>query len=130
MTNRDSSLLLDGYPSCAASDGDSRPAGKGVLPEDFPDRLNRLKKATGHTWIVFAQVVGAGLKQVLRWRKGTEPCGGAMHSLYLLAFRTPGGLQILAREGFDEGFQVPLRRGPTPCPACPFAITGGPIPLL
>ena len=43
-------------------------------------------------------------KQLLRWRKGTEPCGGAMHSIFRFAGRMPGGLEILLGEGFQMTF--------------------------
>ena len=34
-------------------------------------------------------------KQIYRWRKGVEPCGGALQSLYEFADSIPGGLAIL-----------------------------------
>ena len=67
------------------------PYGSGVLPDDFVQRLVRLKTASGLTWNGFAEALGVDTKQVLRWRRGTEPCGGAMHSLFRLAPRIPGG---------------------------------------
>ena len=39
-----------------------------------------------------------------KWRKGTEPSGGALHSLYLFACQIPGGLQILLGDGFQMTF--------------------------
>ena len=47
----------------------------GVLPKDFVQRLNRLKKASGLTWNGFARALGVDKKQMRRWRQGTEPCG-------------------------------------------------------
>ncbi len=76
------------------------PYGSGALPEDFVRRLTRLKEASGLTWNGFAEALGVDPKQVLRWRHGTEPCGGAMHSLTLLAARIPGGLELLMGKGF------------------------------
>ena len=76
------------------------PYGSGVLPEDFVRRLTLLKEASGLTWNGFAEALGVDPKQVLRWRHGTEPCGGAMHSLTLLAARIPGGLELLLGKGF------------------------------
>ena len=75
------------------------PYGSGVLPEDFVRRLTLLKQVSGLTWSGFAEAIGGDPKQVLRWRGGTEPCGGAMHSLTLLAARIPGGLELLMGEG-------------------------------
>ncbi|MYE31874.1 MAG: hypothetical protein F4X80_04300 [Chloroflexi bacterium] len=76
------------------------PYGSGVLPEDFIERLHWLKEATGLTWNGFAEAIGVDPKQVLRWRQGTEPCGGAMRSLVGLAGRVPGGLDIIMGRGF------------------------------
>ena len=73
----------------------------GVLPSDFPRRLERLKEASGLTWSGFARAVGVDPKQMHRWRKGVEPCGGAMHSLYRFAARLPNGLAILMSEGYQ-----------------------------
>ena len=76
------------------------PYGSGALPEDFARRLTWLKEASGLTWNGFAEALGVDLKQVLRWPHGTEPCGGAMHSLVRLAARIPGGIELLMGEGF------------------------------
>ena len=38
------------------------------------------------------------------WRKGVEPSGGAMHSLYQYAPPIPGGLHILMGDGFQMTF--------------------------
>ena len=76
------------------------PYGSGVLPEDFVRRLHLLKEASGLTWNGFAEALGVDPKQVLRWRHGTEPCGGAMHSLIRLATRIPGGLELVLGESF------------------------------
>ena len=73
----------------------------GVLPEDFTERLERLKEATGLTWNGFADALGVDRKQVLRWKdEGTEPCGGAMLSIIRLAAVVPGGLDIIMGGGF------------------------------
>ncbi|MDE2716140.1 MAG: helix-turn-helix domain-containing protein [Chloroflexota bacterium] len=76
------------------------PIASGDLPDDFAERLIRLKKASGLTWGEFAEALGVELKQVLRWQKGTEPCGGAYHALVGLAPWIPGGLGILMGENF------------------------------
>lgn len=67
----------------------------GVLPDDFGRRIDRLKKASGLTWTGFALAVGADRRQVLRWRKGAEPCGGAMLALVQLSLMIEGGFAIL-----------------------------------
>ena len=79
--------------------GDSFPFQTGVLPEDFSERLTRLKEASGLTWSGLSRTLGVDPKQMYRWRKGTEPCGGAMLSLIRFASRMPGGMQILMGDG-------------------------------
>ena len=79
--------------------GDSFPFETGVLPEDFSQRLTRLKEASGLTWSGLSRTLGVDPKQMYRWRKGTEPCGGAMLSLCRFARRMPGGIQILMGDG-------------------------------
>lgn len=83
----------------AGLSGDSFPFETGVLPEDFPQRLTRLKEASGLTWSGLSRALGVDPKQMYRWRRGTEPCGGAMLSLFRFASRMPGGMQILMGKG-------------------------------
>ena len=104
MTNRDTEarfhrhtgIMIGTRPLCYRG---------GVLPEDFVLRLIRLKEASGLTWSAFAHAIGVDGKQMRRWRKkGVEPSGGAMLSLFRFAARLPGGLEIL----MGEDFQVDL----------------------
>lgn len=53
-----------------------------VFPEDFPQRLDRLKEESGLTWSEFAARLGANPLTVRRWRQGTRP--NALHLLALL----------------------------------------------
>ena len=76
-----------------------------LLPEDFPERLERLKEASGLSWRGLAKTFGVDPKQLRKWRKDTEPCGGAMLSIFRFASRMPGGLEIILGEGF-QGFQM------------------------
>ena len=69
-------------------------------PGDFPQRLDRLRRATGLTWNGFADALGADRKQALRWKEGTEPCGGAMLSIVRLAAIVPGGLDLIMGDSF------------------------------
>ena len=69
-------------------------------PEDFAERLERLKQASGLSWDAFAEALGVERKQVLRWRRGTEPSGSAYHALVELARWIPGGIEILLGEDF------------------------------
>ena len=75
-----------------------------VLPEDFPKRLVRLKKASGLSWRGMARAIGIDYKLLLRWRRGAVPSGGSMLSLFLFANRVHGGLRILLGEGVQMTF--------------------------
>ena len=73
----------------------------GVLPKDFPKRLERLREASGLTWNAFADALGVDKKRVHRWRRGVKPDSEAYHALVKLAALIPGGLDILMGEGFQ-----------------------------
>ena len=102
MTNPNISSRFNGLRT-AAEEG-TQPLESGVLPQDFGQRLERLKEASGLSWRGMAKALGVDPKQLLRWRKGVEPCGGAMHSIFRFAARLPGGLEILIGEGFQMTF--------------------------
>ena len=74
--------------------------GSCVLPEDFPQCLVCLRRATGLTGNGFADALGADRKQAQRWSERTEPCGGAMLSIVRLAGVVPGGLDLIMGDGF------------------------------
>ncbi len=82
----------------------SQPMESGVLPEDFGRRLERLKEASGLSWRGLARALGVDPKRLGLWRKGVEPCGGAMHSIHRFAYRMPGGTAIIMGEDFPTGF--------------------------
>ena len=94
MTNSSYRVCNDRYDGLAIH-GRSVPYLSGVLPDDFGQRIDRLKEASGLTWSGFAQAVGADRRQVLRWRKGAEPCGGAMLALAQFSLMIDGGFAIL-----------------------------------
>lgn len=81
--------------------------GVSLMPVDFPQRLVALRKATGLSWEGVATCLGVDSKQLRRWRKGGEPCGGAMLALCRFAVRVPGGLDVL----LSEDFGGPKRKG-------------------
>ena len=58
----------------------ARPATVATFPEDFPQRLERLREASGLTWREFAWALGVNLRSVHRWRAGAAP-----DSVYLIA---------------------------------------------
>ncbi len=91
MNKTDDSTRFDGHDNDEA-DG-TQPLESGVLPEDFGQRLERLKEASGLSWRGFAKALGVDPKQLRMWRKkSVEPCGGAMLSIARFASGIPGGL--------------------------------------
>ena len=75
MNNSNNSTRFDGLRDNGA-DG-TQPLVSGVLSQDFPRRLERLKEASGVSWRGFAKALGLDPKQLRRWRKkGVEPSGG------------------------------------------------------
>ena len=104
MNNRDGASAFDGRARPNTRADGSRPLPSGVLPKDFARRLERLKEASGLSWRGLARALGVDPKQLARWRKGVEPCGGAMHSIHRLAYRIPGGTEILMGDDLPLDF--------------------------
>ena len=103
MNNRDGASAFDGRARPNIKADGTRPLPSGVLPRDFAQRLERLKEASGLSWRGLARALGVDPKQLARWRKGVEPCGGAMHSIHRFASRIPGGTEILMGDDFQLG---------------------------
>ena len=82
----------------------TEPMETGVLPEDFAQRLERLKEASGLSWRGLGRALGVDPKRLANWRRGVEPCGGAMHSIHRFASRMPGGPQILMGQDYRLSF--------------------------
>lgn len=76
-------------------------ASQARIPGNFPQRLLRLKDRCGLTWDGMAAVVGVDTRQLLRWRRGASPSGGAMLALARLAASVPGGMADLLGEHGD-----------------------------
>ena len=75
------------------------PPGVALVPEDFRQKLEVIKRLTGLSWEGLATAMGVDSRQLWRWRKrGGEPGGGAMLALARLAVRVPGGLALLLDE--------------------------------
>ena len=105
MTNRNPEYRLYGRSLRIKVGGRLLPLESAVFPEDFPQRLRRLKEASGLAWNAFAQVIGVDPKQLRRWlNKGVEPSGGPMIALFRFAALIPDGGEILLGEGFQLTF--------------------------
>ena len=102
MTNSSHHVCNDRYDGLTIH-GSPIPYLSGVLPDDFGQRIDRLKEISGLTWSGFAQAVGVDRRQVLRWRQGAEPCGGAMLALVQFSLMIEGGFIILT------GLEVQMR---------------------
>lgn len=76
-------------------DDDDLPLDVEKLLREFPQRLNRLKEASGLSWSGLARILGVDRKQTRRWGGGTEPRGGSVLSVFHFGNRIPGGLDIL-----------------------------------
>ena len=64
-----------------------------VFPEDFPQRLEQLKEASGLTWSELARRLGTNPLTLRRWRQSARP--NALHLLALLQFAAALGLAHL-----------------------------------
>ena len=104
MNNTEDFSRLDGNTDDTAVEERTLHTESGVLAEGLPQRLERLKDTSGLSWRGLARALGVDSKQLLRWRKGVEPCGGAMFAIFRFAARTSGGLGILLGEGFQMTF--------------------------
>ena len=119
MNNPDGASASSGRTNHNPKADGTQPLESGVLPDDFGQRLERLKEASGLSWRGLARALGADPKQLARWRKGVEPCGGAMHSIHRFASRMPGGTDIVMGEDYQMSFfeeeeedDVDVARGP------------------
>ena len=65
MTNPNDSSRFDGLHT--AGEEGTQPMQSCVLPEDFGQRLERLKEASGLSWRGMAKALGVDPKQLLRW---------------------------------------------------------------
>ncbi len=111
MENHDDSRHGNGEEAGIMIAGRIAPYQSGVLPRDFPQRLERLREASGLTWNAFADAIGIDKKRVHRWRKRkkdvkkpvkpAKPDSGGFYALVKIAALIPGGLDILMGEGFQ-----------------------------
>ena len=79
---------------------DYRPRGA-EFPDDFPQRLERLRAASGLTWRRLARELGVGVRSLYRWRAATRP--DAAHMLAIVEFATERELLDCLLSGTDGG---------------------------
>ena len=71
------------------------------FPEDFPQRLERFKEASGLSWRELARRLRIDIRLVNRWRNGTCPDSANLMALFSLAAGL-GLLHLLLPE-LDQG---------------------------
>ena len=108
MENHDDSRHDNGEEAGIMIAGHRAPYLSGVLPRDFPERLERLREASELTWDAFADAIGIDRKRVHTWRRRKnddktpiKPGGGGFYALVKFAPLIPGGIDILMGEGFQ-----------------------------
>ena len=78
-----------------------------LLPEDFREKLEAIKRLTGLSWEGMAAAMGVDSRQLWRWRRhGVHPNGGAMLALVRLALLTDEDVIVihqLGRWNHDRG---------------------------
>ena len=65
------------------------------FPEDFGNRLERLKEMTGLSWGEFAELLGVTQRGLLKWRRGGPPSGAYLWAILELASGVPGGFELM-----------------------------------
>lgn len=65
------------------------------LPEDFPDRIELLRRKTGLSREAFAYCLTVDPRQFHNWMNGSRPGTDGLFALFMMAERLPGGLPLL-----------------------------------
>ena len=66
-------------------------------PEDFPDRLEKLKRLSGLNWRQMARRLGVTDRGALKWRRGGRPSAANFLAILELARGVPGGYELMTR---------------------------------
>lgn len=73
-------------------------------PEDFPQRLERLREMAGISWKRMAELVGVTDRGALKWRRGGRPSAANFRAIMELAREVPGGYDLMMHgDGRTEG---------------------------
>ena len=65
------------------------------FPEDFGERLERLKEVSGLSWQEFAERLCVTQRGLLKWRRGGPPSGAYCWAIFELAREVPGGFELM-----------------------------------
>lgn len=84
------------------------------FPEDFGERLERLKELSGLSWGEFAQRLGVSQRGLAKWRNGGSPSGAYFWAIIKLAREVPDGYDLIMHD--DDRVEGPCRGtdGPPP----------------
>ena len=64
-------------------------------PEDFGERLERLKEMAGLSWRELADFLGVTQRGMLKWRRGGKPSEANYWAIMELSCRVPGGFALM-----------------------------------
>lgn len=76
------------------------------FPEDFPERLESFREATGLSYRGLARLLRVSARNVWRWKAGTKPDPGHLFALFSLAAELGllhHLLPALAQQEFGDG---------------------------
>ncbi len=65
------------------------------FPEDFGERLERLKELSGLSWGEFAERLGVTQTGLRKWRNGRPPSGAYFWAILRLAREIPCGFALM-----------------------------------
>ncbi len=68
-------------------------------PEDFPQRLERLKEKAGISWKQMAERLGVTDRGALKWRREGRPSAANFLAILELARELPGGYDLMMHGG-------------------------------
>ncbi len=71
------------------------------FPQDFGERLERLKEMSGLSWGHFAQRLDVTQTGLRKWRNGGPPSGAYFWAILRLAREIPGGFDLMT-DGDNE----------------------------
>ena len=72
------------------------------FPDDFGERLERLKELSGLPWGEFAERLSVTQRGLAKWRSGGPPSGSYLWAIIEFAREIPGGYDLIMY-GDDRG---------------------------
>ena len=86
-----------------------------AFPEDFGERLERLKELSGLSWGEFAERLSVTQRGLSKWPKGGPPSGAYLWAIVKLVREFPGGYDLMMYG--DDGTECPIPPWPEDFPA-------------